>query len=224
MTAATARTRKSAPVKGGVSTPVPALSVDAARALIVETMDAIGSPLAVVAEYDDKVAALDANLVRWFGVAVKAKASGVPARDFGTMTGTDKNWLGRLSAASALHVAHKAKGLTLTAREAVKVANVQSAATIDDMVKAVRKGGDPLKTKAGTVKPSKGKPRTSVAKDRTEVKPEDYAKVLEWITANIDKASADSQTRILTSALALVDILEAEGVTPIDVDADADAA
>lgn len=215
------RTRKPAPVKGQVSVkPEPVLSGEAARALILATVTEIGNPLAVIAEFDSVVAEVDGRLVRWFGVAVKAKASGIAAREFGTMTGTDKNWLGRLNAASALHIAHKAKGLTLSARDAVKVANVQSAATIDEMVKSVRKGGDPLATKRGTVKPNAGKARKATErKDRTEVKPEDYAKVVEWVTANIHKASADSQTRILTSALALVEILTAEGVEPIDVDA-----
>lgn len=209
---------------------VEALSHDAAVALIGATMSDIGSPLSVVAEYDTLTAEIDGRLIRWFGVAVKVKASGkVTAREFGTLTDTDKNWMGRLAAASSLHAAHKVKGLTLSARDAVKVANVQSAATIDGYVKSVRAGGDPLKTKAGTVKPSAGKSRKATSKDRVEVKASDMARIIGIIAANVGKASSEDQTLILAHAAAIVEVLTEAGVPMADLahveaEAESDAA
>lgn len=184
-------------------------------------MSAIGGPLAVIAEFDSVTAEIDGRLVRWFGVAVKVKASGkISAREFGTLTDTDKNWLGRLAAADSLYVAHKVKGLTLTARDAVKVANVQSAKAIDDMVKAVRKGQDPLRTKAGTVKPSAGNSRKgSQPRQTAEVKATDYARLIGVIDANVHDATSGDQSLILAHALSIVATLTAEGVEPTDLQA-----
>ena len=211
---------------------VPNSGQDDIRSLIADTVTEFGSPKSVVDGIDgliDKVAVMNSGLTVWFKVAVATKQDGsVTAREFGELTGTDKNWLGRLIGAAMLWKAHEDKGLRLSPRDAVKVANVKSLKDIVAIVTDVKRGRDPLGTKGGAVKPSKGEPRKRSGASKPgqggpNVDPKDYARVLEFMVANVDKVSDESKRRMLTSALALVDILTDEGVRPIDVDEDGDA-
>lgn len=195
------------------------------REVITDAMHAFGSPKTIVDGIDsalDKVATANNDLSVWFKVAVATKTDGtVTAREFGELTSTDKNYLGRLISAGLLWKVHVDKGLTLTPRDAFKVANVKSGKDILAIVAEVRKGRDPLNTKGGKVRPNANAPRKGrnrPGQSGPNVDPKDYARVLEFIVANVDKASDDSKRRLLTSAMALADILTSEGVAPIDLD------